>query len=172
MEYWRAQTGFSGTNDSQKSLPLSVGQLNLLKHNHTNALALECLLHHLENSVALIPDQNQSSVSDAEALLEMVMGLDKPVQVILDVGALILEPNNLEVATHWLNGVPENGPIQAVVFVDDRDDICVLDRSGRVEALQISLFARQMEACYVFLDEADTRGINLRLPPQYRAAVT
>jgi hypothetical protein len=29
-----------------------------------------------------------------------------------------------------------------------------------------------MEACFVFLDEAHTRGIDLKLPSNYRAAVT
>ena len=68
--------------------------------------------------------------------------------------------------------IPNNGRIHAIVFVNDSDDICVLDRNGRVEPLQTSPFVKQLEACYVFLDEAHTRGTDLKLPLSYRAEVT
>lgn len=164
-------TGFSGTNDSRVTLPLSVKQLDLPEQNHTNALVLEYLLQP-ENSVTFIPVQNDESKSDAQLLLETVAKLDPQVQVILDVGAQILELTNQQLATQWLNMLPKNGPIQAIIFVNDSDEICVLDRSGRVEPLQTSPFVRQTEACFVFLDEAHTRGIDLKLPLNYRAAVT
>lgn len=163
--------GFSGTNDSRKTLPLSVKQLDLPEQNHTNALVLEYLLQP-ENSVVCIPNQEEAPKSDAQLLLDLVSTLDPPAQVVLDVGAQILELSNLEVAGRWLEMLPKEGPIQAVVFINDSDEICVLDRNGRVELLQISHFARQMEACFVFLDEAHTRGIDLKLPLNYRAAVT
>ncbi|PLB53474.1 hypothetical protein P170DRAFT_473334 [Aspergillus steynii IBT 23096] len=163
--------GFSGTNDSRKTLPLSVQQLDLPEQNHTNALVLEYLLRP-ENSVISIPDRDELSKSDAESLLDLVSSLNPPTQVILDVGAQILELSNLEVAKNWLERLPKDGPIQGIVFVNDNDEIVVLDRNHRVEPLQISPFSRQMEACFVFLDEAHTRGIDLKLPPDYRAAVT
>ena len=163
--------GFSGTNDSRETLPLSVSQLDLPEQKHTNALVLEYLLRQ-ENSVACIPQQVQPCKSDAEIILGLVMELKPPAQVILDVGAQVLELSNHDLAAHWLKLLPKEGPIQAVVFVNDEDDICVLDRTGRVELLQVSPFARQMEVCFVFLDEAHTRGIDLKLPSNYRAAVT
>jgi hypothetical protein len=46
--------GFSGTNDSQQTLPLSIQQLDLLEQSHMNALVLDYLLMP-ENSVALCP---------------------------------------------------------------------------------------------------------------------
>ncbi|KAJ9257552.1 hypothetical protein DTO195F2_5534 [Paecilomyces variotii] len=110
--------------------------------------------------------------SDAEALLDLVVSLDPPTQVVLDVGAQILELTNLEVAKTWLRMVPDEGRAQAVVYVSDGDEICVVDRTGLVEPLQISPFAKQLGACLVFLDEAHTRGIDLKLPQHYRAAVT
>jgi hypothetical protein len=88
------------------------------------------------------------------------------------VGAQILELTNLEVAKTWLKMVPDEGWAQAVVYVSDGDELCVVDRTGLVEPLQISPFANQLGACLVFLDEAHTRGIDLRLPQHYRAAVT
>ncbi|KAL4963332.1 uncharacterized protein BDV14DRAFT_201959 [Aspergillus stella-maris] len=164
--------GFSGTNDSRITLPVSVKQLDLPEQNHTNALVLEYILRH-ENSIVLTPERDASqAISDTQALLNMVVGLDPPAQVILDVGAQILELTNLEVARTWLGMLPEQGPVQAVVFVNDSDEICVIDRTGLVEPLQISPFGKQLEACFVFLDEAHTRGIDLKLPKHYRAAVT
>jgi len=41
-----------------------------------------------------------------------------------------------------------------------------------MESLMISPFAKQMDQCLVFLDEAHTRGTDLKLPTSYRAAVT
>ncbi|KAJ5925772.1 hypothetical protein N7454_007282 [Penicillium verhagenii] len=149
--------GFSGTNDSRKTLPLSVKQLDLPKQNHTNALVLEYLLRP-ENGVALISCQRDPCKTDAQQLLEFVMSLSPPAQVILDVGAQILELSNCEVATQWLEMIAKDSPIQAVVFVNAQDVICVIDRKGRVESLQTSPFARQLDVCFIFLDEAHTRG--------------
>lgn len=163
--------GFSGTNDSRNTLPLSVKQLDLPEQNHTNALVLEYLLKD-ENTVTFIPSSDNPSISGAQLLLNMVTSLEPATQVILEVGAQIIELSNVEVAKHWLRIIPNNGRIHAVVFVNESDEICVLDRNGRVEPLQTSPFAKQLEACYVFLDEAHTRGIDLKLPVNYRAAVT
>lgn len=163
--------GFSGTNDSRKTLPLTVRQLDLPEQNHTNALVLDHLLRP-ENSVVCIPDHDTSSKPDAQYLLDLVSSMNQPTQVILDVGAQILELSNLEVAQHWLDMLPKDGQVQGIVFVNSNDEVVVLDRNGRVEALQTSPFLRQMEACFVFLDEAHTRGIDLKLPLGYRAAVT
>lgn len=163
--------GFSGTNDSRKTLPLSVDQLDLPQQNHTNALVLEYLLRP-ENSVAFISTCDEPFVSDAQLLLNMAASLDPPAQVILDVGAQVLELSNLEVAATWLRMVPDDGQIQAVVFVNNRDELCVLDRNQRVELLQTSPFAKRLDLCFIFLDEAHSRGIDLKLPPTYRAAVT
>jgi hypothetical protein len=67
--------------------------------------------------------------------LDLVLDLNPPAQVILDVGAQILELSNHDLAAHWLKMLPKEGPVQAVVFVNDKDDICVLDRTGRIKLL-------------------------------------
>lgn len=162
-------TGFSGTNDSRTTLPLDIAQLDLPDQNHTNALVLDYLLGD-ENSVAFYPPKDTTSGSDAKVLLDMVTGLDPPAQVILDVGAQILELGNREVAAEWLELSPS--VVLAVVFFNDNDELYVLDRKGRAEPLQVSPFAKQLGSCHVFLDEAHTRGTDLRLPSHYRAAVT
>ncbi|KIW91627.1 uncharacterized protein Z519_07595 [Cladophialophora bantiana CBS 173.52] len=161
-------TGFSGTNDSRMTLPLHVKHLDLQEQRHTNALVLEHLLQP-ENSVVLMPRRGRPYSSDAELLLTMVTKMDPAPQVILDVGAQILELKNLELARQWLEMTPDLRRVQAVVFFDDSDELSVLDRRGRIET---STFAKQLDVCLIFLDEAHTRGTDLRLPESYKAAVT
>jgi len=110
--------------------------------------------------------------SDAAHLLNLVTKLKPPAKVIIDVGAQILELNNREVAEKWLSMVVNDPEHQAVVFFGDEDDLLVLDRSGHVDLLHISPFLDRLGACLVYLDEVHTRGTDLRLPHDYRAAVT
>ncbi|KAF2969305.1 hypothetical protein GQX73_g4245 [Xylaria multiplex] len=163
-------TGFSGTKDSCKLLPLDINPLDLPSQKHTNALVLEYLLQP-ENSVILLPGRPMPSITNAEYFLDTVVKFERPTRVILDVGAQILELNNQEVAQRWLQKVTEVG-IQAAVFINDDDDLTVVDRGGNLELLQTSSYATRLHACLVFLDEAHTRGIDLKLPSDYRAAVT
>ncbi|CAG8972326.1 hypothetical protein HYALB_00001729 [Hymenoscyphus albidus] len=164
-------TGFSGTNDSRHLLPLSVQQLDLPEQEHTNALVLEYLLGD-ENSVELLPQRDGSTESDAEFLLATVSKMVPAVRVILDVGAQILELDNLQVAKTWLDMRTFNDQTKAVIFFSQNDELLVLDRKGQIEPLQTSPFAKQLDACLVFLDQAHTRGTDLKLPTDYRAAVT
>ncbi|KAF2723719.1 hypothetical protein K431DRAFT_242657, partial [Polychaeton citri CBS 116435] len=165
-----ATVGFSGTNDLRIVLPLDVTHEDLQEQSHTNALVLDYLLQS-DNSVALIAQVQHQHETDAMRLLKMVEGLEPVVQVILDVGAQVIELDNFGVAEQWLS-LNKSEKVKAVVFVDENDDVVVLDRKGRVEHLQTSPFATQHGECLVYLDEAHTRGIDLRLPQYYRAAVT
>lgn len=159
-------TGFSGTNDTLHLLPLTVKQLDLPSQSHTNALFLRYLLQE-ETSVEALPPRG--GVSDAQHLLSVVIQMQPEVRVILDCGASILEQNNQQVAETWLGMCNES--IQAVVFFAE-EELSVLDRAGRTEPLQTSPFSKQLEVCLVYLDEAHTRGTDLKLPRNYRAAVT
>jgi hypothetical protein len=164
-------TGFSGTNDSRAVLPLDVQQIDLDKQKHTNALVLDYLMHS-ENAVKLMPFNSQASISDAEQLLSIVIGMNPQPEVILDVGAQILELDNYNVARNWLLGLNASSTKEAAVFCNENDELCVVDRQGRVELLQVSSFASRLDLCVVYLDEQHTRGIDIKLPIKYRAAVT
>ncbi|PIA82927.1 hypothetical protein CB0940_12275 [Cercospora beticola] len=164
-----AVTGFSGTNDSRRLLPLDVRELDLPEQKHTNALVLGYILQP-ENDVVLLDLSNDSALSEAERMLTLATTLEPAVEVILDCGAAVLELGNLEVAKTWLQ--MHSGAKSAVVFVNDRDEICIVDRTSRVELLRTSTYAGRLDSCLVFLDEAHTRGIDLKLPPHYRALVT
>jgi hypothetical protein len=161
-------TGFSGTNDTLHLLPLTVKHLDLPSQSHTNALVLQYLLQE-ETSVELLPPRTAGYGSDAEHLLALVVQMQPEVRVILDCGASILEQNNRQVVEAWLG--LSDGRIQAVAFFHD-EELSVLDRAGRIEPLQTSPFAKQLGVCLVYLDEAHTRGTDLKLPRDYRAAVT
>lgn len=160
-------TGFSGTNDTLHVLPLTVKHLDLPSQSHTNALVLSYLLQH-ETSVE--PLSARSEGTDAEHLLAVIDGMQPEIRVVLDVGALILEMNNTQVAKWWLSRRKDDRT-EAVVFFKD-EELSVLGVNGRIESFQTSPFSKQLDRCLVYLDEAHTRGTDLKLPRDYRAAVT
>jgi hypothetical protein len=162
-----ATTGFSGTNDTLHVLPLAVKHLDLQSQSHTNALVLGFLLQQ-ETSVEKLPVR--SGGTDAEHLLAVINNLKPEVRVVLDVGAQILEMDNTQVARCWLS-MRKDDRTEAVVFFRD-EELSVIDVSGRIESFQTSPFAKQLDRCLVYLDEAHTRGTDLKLPRNYRAAVT
>jgi len=160
-------TGFSGTNDSKYLLPIPIKQCELPEQLSTNAEVLACLLQP-ENSydTECTP---QLETFDASALLDVAVTMEPPIRVLLDVGAQLLEDNE-KIATSWLARVdPEDA--QAVIFIHE-NDIFVANRQGMKEPLLISPFAKQMDRCLVYLDEAHTRGTDLKMPADYRAIVT
>lgn len=160
-------TGFSGTNDTSRTLPLTVNHLDLPSQSHTNALVLGYLLQD-ENSVEVLPPHTEGT--DAEHLFSIINTMRPEIRVVLDVGALILEMDNIQVSKYWLSRRKDENT-QAVVFFYG-EDLSLLDATGLVEPLRVSPFAKQLDRCLVYLDEAHTRGTDLRLPRNYRAAVT
>ena len=165
----RPTTGFSGTNDSRFLLPLSIEQNDLPQQKHTNALVLKHLLQ-TENSVLLM-EREGTDISRSQAILQAVTSFDRATNVLIDVGAQMLEMDNRRVAKTWL-AMLENQQAQAAVFFDDNDVPMVIDRLDIVEALAISPFARQFDRCVFYLDDIHTRGTDFRFPRNFRAAVT
>ena len=53
---------------------------------------------------------------------------------------------------------------------DDNDELKVLTRDGNKESLMVSAFAESLGNCLVHLDEAHTRGTDLKLPIGSKAA--
>ncbi|KXH25073.1 hypothetical protein CSIM01_12989 [Colletotrichum simmondsii] len=164
-------TGFSGTNDSRYILPLNIKQLDLPEQSHTNALVLKYLLRP-ENRIVVMKEETKANTFDSQSLLEMMQTMRPKPRVILDVGAQVLDLTNAEMARTWLGQYGSDENTQAAIFFNESDELVVLDRSGKTEALQVSPFADQLERCLVFLDEAHTRGTDLRLPADCQAAVT
>ena len=156
-------TGFSGTNDNCFLLPTTVEQVDLPDNQSTNATVLGYLLQE-ENALVVHSDYAQRNV---EELLKYLR--DSKTRVLLDVGAQIVKFSNLEVAKLWLK---VDDSLEAAVFVDSNDELCVLSKGGSVESLVASPYLEQLGHCVVYLDEAHTRGTDLKLPPGWKAAVT
>ncbi|SCN65635.1 uncharacterized protein FFB20_01852 [Fusarium fujikuroi] len=164
-------TGFSKTNDSRYILPLDIKQLDLPEQKHINALILEYLLQP-ENGISLMPQEAKGTTFDSSLLLQMVSNMSPNTRVILDVGAQVVDLTNQEFAKRWLACYQDQDSTQAAVFFNDSDESVVMDRSGKIEDFQTSPFSQQLDLCLVFLDEAHTRGTDLKLPAEYRAVVT
>ena len=81
----------------------------------------------------------------------------------------MLEMTNQRLVEHWLS---LKGDIAAGVFFDDADNLAVLTRDGVVESFYSSSFSQCLDQCVVYLDDAHTRGTDLKLPLNFRAMVT
>ncbi|KAF8420356.1 hypothetical protein EV426DRAFT_675169 [Tirmania nivea] len=158
-------TGFSGTNDNRYLLPVSVEQLDLPKHRHTNAKVLSFLLQP-ENS-------SYTWRLRVDELLHLLSESLEPIQVLLDVGAQVLEMTNQQVAEYWLGlATRRNRPWTAAVYFDDDDELMVISKDGSIQPYMISPYVKNMEQCLVYLDESHTRGTDMKLPQRSIGAVT
>ncbi|KAK7987451.1 hypothetical protein PG989_007766 [Apiospora arundinis] len=164
----QAVTGFSGTCDSKYVLPTDIPHVDLPSQLHTNAKVLDYILR----SENLVVELSPTSI-DGDFLLRSVVSAQPPIDVVLDVGALIIDMDNRQFAQRWLElSAGRLEKKQAVIFVNEDDEIMVIDRTGFAEPFLTSSFVDNTESCLVYLDEAHTRGIDLKLPDHYRACTT
>jgi hypothetical protein len=165
-------TGFSGTNDNRYLLPLSIEQLDTEEQLNTNARVLSYLLQEGNNYKYIAGGPSNNERIGVEQLLRILVSPGgRQILVLLDVGAQVLEFKNEEVARRWLDLVSD-GTAQAAVYFNDNDELTALTRDGNKEPLMVSAFAERLDSCLVYLDEAHTRGTDLKLPARARAAVT
>ncbi|KAG1740597.1 hypothetical protein EDB19DRAFT_1828418 [Suillus lakei] len=157
-------TGFSGTNDNRYLLPSSMVQHDLDYQRSTNARVLAFLLCPENNYYRRIPSGQQ-----VQHFINTLIAQTPEVRVLLDVGAQMLELKNQELAEAWLRAKRD---AHAAVFVNDDDEIVVVSRDGTVKPLVSSPFAQQLDQCVIYLDDAHTRGTDVKLPSGFRAAVT
>lgn len=157
-------------NNNRFLLPWSVPQRDLPQLLHTNAMVLGLLLREQNQQCILAQDEGGRQLRAAQ-LLDLISRHDPPVRVIIDVGAQILELSNWSIAQLWLS-LPRLRDVEAAIFFDEHDEAVVIDREGHVERLISSTFRQRMGMCLVFLDQHHSRGVDLKLPMHYRAAVT
>ncbi|KAJ7574854.1 hypothetical protein C8J56DRAFT_1172554 [Mycena floridula] len=160
-------TGFSGTNDSKYLLPTSISQEDPIGQGGTNAKIIMYLLQPENDSYLTIPGGSANSL-DVAHLLEIIVV--KGIRVLLDVGAQMLELHNRDLVRRWLTLAESD--ISAGLFFNDDDELMILSRDGTEEAFISSPLRHQLDKCVVYLDDAHTRGTDLKLPRNYRAAVT
>ncbi|KAL8922139.1 MAG: hypothetical protein Q9208_005334 [Pyrenodesmia sp. 3 TL-2023] len=164
----KVTTGFSGTNDNRFLLPSLISQHDLVELQHTSGKVLE-IVSRPENLSYHCAKNGAGVQLTSEGLLKFIRAVDPKVRVLIDVGAQILDLSNEQVIAQWLFIVPE---AEAGVYFDENDYAMVLTKAGKREKLANSSFSKQMDRFLIYLDDVHTRGTDLKLPGQSRAAVT
>ena len=164
-------TGFSGTKDNRFLLPTSISQEDVVGQGGTNALVLAYLLQHENDSYHCTMDDAGRQMS-GKAILQLISQMEPRIRVLLDVGAQMLDMHNIELVKCWLNLNARFSSIEAAVFFDIDDQLTVLMRDGTTEPFVSSPYRQNLGNCIVYLDDAHTRGTDLKLPHTSRAAVT
>ena len=161
-------TGFSGTNDNRHLLPPSMVQRDPDFVLGTNALVLRHLIQPGNDHYECTEGVNGKRETTV-AFLKRLVKQDPEIRVLLDVGAQMLELQNEELARRWLSLRPD---VSAAIFFNGSDHLTVVTQDGMTEPFVSSPFSSQLEKCVVYLDDAHTRGTDLKLPQGTRAAVT
>lgn len=158
-------TGFSGTNDNRYLLPLTIEQHDLDSLAHTNADVLTYLLQPRNRGYVLAARTGQRL--SEKMLLDKVRDLG--IRVLIDAGAQILEMDNLTLVKSWMRVDTE---AKAALYFNADNKPFIVHRSGTQVPLVASSFANDLRECLVYLDEAHTRGTDLKLPSNARGALT
>ena len=158
--------GFSGTNDGRSLLPLNIQQQDLAGLSHTNAEVLTYLLQPRNRRYQPTVDRNGRRLTEHEFLDCLC---EQRIRILIDSGALIIELSNFQVARKWLDIDHE---AKAAVYFDEKDQALILYRDNRYQPLATSPYHENFGECLVYLDQAHTRGIDLKLPTEAVAALT
>ncbi|OJD29536.1 uncharacterized protein BKCO1_7800036 [Diplodia corticola] len=164
---WRTPltTGFSGTNDNRYLLPLTIEQHDLGSLAHTNADVLTYLLQPRNRGYILAAKHGQRL--SEEMLLWKAKELG--IRVLIDAGAQILEMDNFTLVKNWMR---VDTKAKAGLYFNADNKPFIVYRSGTQVPLLASSFANDLRECVVYLDEAHTRGTDLKLPSDARGALT
>ncbi|KAL2063392.1 hypothetical protein VTL71DRAFT_5197 [Oculimacula yallundae] len=165
----RLTTGFSGTNDSKRMLPLTIQQHDLQGLAHTNAEVLTYLLRN--RRYVLAANILGRHISETELLHKIFEAKGPRIRVLIDAGAQILEMENADLVRAWLDIDLE---AQAGVYFDENSKPMVIYRNNyaRRTPLVATPFVDDLSGCLVYMDQAHTRGTDLKLPADARGALT
>ena len=159
-------TGFSGTNDNRALLPLTIRQEDLSRLSHTNAEVLTYLLQPRNRGYVLAADRSGKRLSELNLLRTLHrMGI----RMLIDAGAQILEMDNQSLVKKWLS---VDHAASAAVYFNAENKPVALYRDGFEIPLVASPFSDNLTDCLVYLDEAHTRGTDLKMPANARGALT
>ncbi|KAI1100418.1 hypothetical protein F4804DRAFT_46400 [Jackrogersella minutella] len=158
-------TGFSGTNDIKPLLPLTIKQDDLPSLSHTNAEVLTYLLQPRSKQYVVMADPQHKRISE-NSFLHMLRR--HRIRILIDSGAQILEKSNRELAEAWLK---VDGRTAAALYFEG-DTPFILSKQGMKTPLLASPYADNLNEVLVYLDEAHTRGTDLKFGQDARAALT
>ena len=152
--------GFSGTPSNL--LPLDLGDCTF--EPGSEGKILTTLASDAVVSAALLDDD-----WSPRGLLRDIATADPPFHALIDTGALVTGLSNLEVAAELLRRLPPW--FQAVVYLNEDDaKVALLRTSGRSVALDMC--GVPLERRFAFYDQSHTTGVDLKLAPTARGALT
>ena len=155
-------TGFSGTNDLDNVLPLTVKSRNMDLLKETNGVQLQNLLRGENDQYHSLECENEK-----DQILQFVA--DKKLDVLLDPGALVMQKSNEKFASEWLKLRIDK---TAVVYYDANNNIMAMTQHGSVIRFAVSPYVMDMSNCLLYLDDIHTRGSDFKLPITSKAALT
>ncbi|KAL8345895.1 hypothetical protein RB598_000014 [Gaeumannomyces tritici] len=162
-------TGFSGTNDNRTMLPLTIKQDDLPSLRQTSAEVLTYLLQERNRGYRVTVDDFDRNRLNETGLLRRLK--EWGIRILIDAGAYILEIDNKTLAQTWLK---EDSAAKAAIYFgqDDRAWVHYRDEGKEDSPLLATRFADDLNGCLVYLDEAHTRGVDLKLPADACGALT
>ncbi|OCK76192.1 hypothetical protein K432DRAFT_428888 [Lepidopterella palustris CBS 459.81] len=159
-------TGFSGTNDNKMMLPLTIKQDDLPSLRQTNAEVLTYLLQDRNRQYRLAAWQGKRLTE--KGLLQYISNMG--IRILIDAGAYILEMDNRSLVKAWLD---TDTKAKGAVYFGTDNRAWVQYRGGKENVpLLATPFAENLDECLVYLGQAHTRGIDLKLPQNARGALT
>lgn len=159
-------SGFSGTNDNRALLPLTIIQDDLSGLLQTNAEVLSYLLQQRNREFHLAAHKNGQRLTEPELLAKLA---EMRIRVLIDAGAYVLEMSNEALMKTWLD-VDHHAKAGAYF---DQGRTWVMHRGGKKLPLVATPWANNInQDLLVFFDEAHCRGVDLKLFPTVRAALT
>jgi hypothetical protein len=159
-------TGFSGTNDNKMMLPLTIKQDDLESLRQTSAEVLTYILQSRNRRGYSVTTQEGKRLTEVELLKRIHL---QKIRILIDAGAYILEMDNKALAKEWL--AVDHSAKGAVFFgIDNR--AWIMYRDGKEVPLLATPFAENLAEFLVYIDEAHTRGVDLKLPQNARGALT
>ncbi|UKZ75996.1 hypothetical protein TrVFT333_003692 [Trichoderma virens FT-333] len=161
-------TGFSGTNDNRYMLPMTIQQEDLPGLLQTNAEVLSYLLKRRNREYVVLTDYDGRRLTEIDMLKTLH---SRGIKILIDAGAYILETGNRALAQMWFS--IDNGAQSAVYFRDDnRPWVVFRDAAKHDMPLVATRLVNDLTDCFVYFDEAHTRGVDLKLPDTAHAALT
>ena len=160
-------TGFAGTSDTKSLMPRAIKQRNPPGLAYTDAQVIALLLRAKNRRYLFAHRDNQRlTTGDLFAFLEEH---EPDVDVIIDVGAQMLDSTNKSAAITWLR---QRHAKKAAVYFNDKDELMTVDRDDNSEPYTSSKYRDSPHDCLFVIDDYHTRGIDITPPDQYRAAIT
>ncbi|KAI0977550.1 hypothetical protein F4678DRAFT_455700 [Xylaria arbuscula] len=161
-------TGFSGTNDNRMMLPLTIRQDDLPGLQQTSAEVLAYLLQPRNRGYQITTDEEGKRLTEADFLRQVHA---KGTRILIDAGAYILEMDNRTLAKTWL-AIDHEAKAAVYFGSDNRAWVHFRDETKNDIPLLATPFADNLGECLVYLDEAHTRGVDLKLPASAHGALT